>query len=100
DRASAMLRANPSLLTLRTSQGEYAEKPPSSFHIYQWTIGPNVTPLQVAAKFGQAETLRAMAQLASPQQRLLLACNQGQAEEARAIVSANPGIVESLGPHD
>ena len=55
-----MLRANPSLLALRTSQGEYAEQPPSSYHIYQWTIGPNLTPLQVAAKFGQRETIDTM----------------------------------------
>ena len=100
DRASAMLRANPSLLALRTSQGEYAEKAPSSYHIYQWTIGPNLTPLQVAAKFGQRETIETMKQFASPAQQLLLACHEGQQDEARAIVQANPGIIEGLDPAD
>ena len=100
DRARAMLRANPSLLALRTSQGEYAEKPPSSYHIYQWTIGPNMTPLQVAAKFGQRETIDTMKLFASPAQQLLLACHEGLTDEAHAIVRANPGIVESLDPAD
>ena len=46
----AMLEHDPSLLSLRTSQGDYAEKPPSSYHIYQWTIGPSMTPLQTASR--------------------------------------------------
>ena len=100
DRARAMLEADPTLLTLRTSQGDYGEKGPSSYHIYQWTIGPNVTPLQTAAKFQQQETVQVMQQFASPEQRLLLACNRGAKDEARAIVGANPGIVQRLGLAD
>jgi hypothetical protein len=96
----AMLTADPSLLRLRTSQGEYGEKPPSSFHIYQWTIGPNLTPLQVAAKFGQRETLRVMEEFASAADRLLLACHEADGDAARAIVAADPGIVGRLQPPD
>jgi hypothetical protein len=95
-RARAMLEADPELLTLRISQGDYAEKPPSSYHIYQWTIGPNLTPLQTAAKFKQRETLDAMRGFASSEQRLLLACHEGNADEARAIVRDHPGIVGRL----
>ena len=100
DRARAMIEADHTLLGLRTSQGEYAEQPPSSYHIYQWTIGPNRSPLQVAAKFGQLETLRVMQQYASPEQRLLLACHRGMKDEARRIGAQNPGIVARLGPAD
>ncbi len=100
DRARGMLESDPTLLRLRTSQGDYAERPPSSYHIYQWTIGPNLTPLQVAAKFGQRETLRVMETFASPEQRLLLACHEGDRDAATAIVTAHPGIVERLGPPD
>ena len=39
DRVRAMLASNPELLELRTGQGSYAEQPPSSSHIYTWTIG-------------------------------------------------------------
>lgn len=100
DRVRAMLESDPSLLTLRTSQGEYAEKPPSSYQIYQWTIGPNLSPLQVAARFKQRETCEAMRKFASLEERLLLACNLGQEDEARAIVREHPGIVGGLGPVD
>jgi hypothetical protein len=87
---------DPSLLSLRTGQGPYAELGHSSYHIYLWTIGPNVTPLQTGAKFKQFETLAAMKRLATPQQRLLLACDLGDSDEARAIVRDHPGIVEGL----
>jgi ankyrin repeat protein len=95
-RARALLGGDRSLLDLRARQGEYGEKPPSSFHIYLWTIGANLTPLAAASKFNQRETLNAMLAFASPVQRLLLACHSGDADSARAIVRENPGIVESL----
>jgi hypothetical protein len=37
-----------------------------------------------------------MREFAPPEQRLLLACNQGQNDEARAIVRDHPGIVDRL----
>jgi ankyrin repeat protein len=100
DRARAMLEADPSLLDLRTGQGEYAEKHPSSYHIYQWTLGPNLTPLFTAAMFGRDETLRVMEAFASPSQRLLLACHRGDAAAARALAAQHPGIVATLGRTD
>jgi ankyrin repeat protein len=100
ERARTMLERDPSLLSLRTSQGEYAEKHPSSYHIYQWTIGPNLSPLQVASKFERDATVRVMEQFASLEQRLLLACHRADREGARAIVEAHPGIVARLGRAD
>ena len=95
-RVRELLDANPELLSLRTGQGAYGIKPPSSFHIYQWTIGSGLTPLDTAAKFGQRETLDAMLVYASPAQKLLLACHDGDRGAALAIVRSNPGIVEGL----
>jgi ankyrin repeat protein len=100
ERARAMLEGDPSQLLLRTSQGQYGEQPPSSFHIYQWTIGPNLTPLQVASQFAQERTMRVLQRFASPAQQLLLACHRGAVDEARAIVNANPGLIAGLGPED
>ncbi len=97
-RVRAMLEADATFLRLRTSKGNYGEKPPSSYHIYQWTIGPNLSPLHVASKFGQDETLHAMLSFATPTERLLLACHRAEGDEARAIVRANPGIVQRFGP--
>ena len=99
-RARALLDANPALLQLRTGQGEYGEKPPSSFHIYLWMIGSNFTPLQTASRFRQRETLDAMRAYASLEQRLLLACHEGKRDEARAIVDAHPGIIDRLSGAD
>lgn len=100
ERARAMVKENPWLMSLRTGQGEYGEKPPSSSHIYVWTLGANLTPLQVAAKFGNAATVDAMEELATPQQQLLVACHRGDRLRAQQLVAQNPGIVSKLGPGD
>src|SRR6266571_417253 len=73
DKVRAMLDRNPKLLDLRTGRGDYAEKRPSSYHIYMWTIGDALSPLDVAPQFEQEETLQAMLELASPLQRFLSA---------------------------
>jgi ankyrin repeat protein len=96
----ALIEADPSRLSLRTSQGEYGEQPPSSYHIYTWTIGPKLTPLQTAARFRQREAVDVMRAFASPEQLLLLACHEGDRERALAIVRERPGIIESLGEVD
>jgi ankyrin repeat protein len=100
DRVVAMVRADPSLLDLRTTQGEYGEKPPSSYHIYMWTIGPDLSPLRVAAQFGQAETLAAMQANATPRQQLLAALSIGDARAARTLIDAHPGLLDSVTPAD
>ena len=100
DKVRAMLRGHPKLLDLRTAQGDYGEKPPSSYHIYMWTIGDARSPLDVAAQFEQQETVAAMLGFASPLQRLHLACRRGDEAGARALLRENPGIIESMTPGD
>ncbi|HET9003600.1 MAG TPA: ankyrin repeat domain-containing protein, partial [Gemmatimonadaceae bacterium] len=96
DRVRVMLEGNPALLGLRIGRGDYDEKPPSSYHIYFWTIGDSRSPLDVAAQFGHEETVRAMMEFASPLQRLLLACRSGDEHRARELVREHPGIIESM----
>lgn len=96
DRARQMLQHDRTVLNLRTSQGAYAEQPPSSYHIYQWNLGPNLSPLQVAADRGNVETLRAMTEFARPIDRLLLACHRGDREEALAIVRERPDVTHAI----
>src|SRR5512132_1346471 len=96
DRVRAMLQANPKLLDLRTGQGDYGEKPPSSYHIYFWTIGASHSPLDVAAQFEQEDTMRTMLEFASPLQRLYLACRLGDEAQARSVLREHPGIIESM----
>lgn len=100
DRARRILEADPAALRLRTGQGAYGEQPPSSFHIYLWTLGSNRSPMQVAAERGWTETLRLMERFGGPAERLLLACHTGDADAARAIARNHPGLVASLGDVD
>ena len=100
DKVRSLLEENPMLLDLRTGRGDYGEKPPSSYHIYMWTIGDARSPLDVAAQFEQQETLRAMLELASPLQRFVSAARRGDETGTRQILRAHPGIVESMKPDD
>ena len=100
DTVRGMLQENPGLLDLRIGQGDYGEQPPSSYHIYFWTIGASRSPLDVAAQFEQWDTLDAMLAFASPLHRLLLAARRGDAERAREVVRQHPGIVVSMTPQD
>ena len=100
DTVRGMLEANRGLLDLRVGQGEYGEQPPSSYHIYFWTIGANRSPLDVAGQFEQWETLDAMMSFASPLQRLLAAARRGDGEYAREVVRDHPGIIASMTRQD
>jgi ankyrin repeat protein len=100
DKARAMLQANPRSLDVRTGQGDYGERPPSSYHIYFWTIGDGRSPLDVAAQFEQPAALEIMLEFASPLQRLLLACRRGDEAGARTLLREHPGIIESMTPGD
>jgi ankyrin repeat protein len=98
DRALMLIGRSPDALDQRTAQGEYGEQPPSSYHIYFWSIGAGRSPLDVAAQFEHAHTLQALLKVASPAQRLLFACRHGDEVEARSLIRAHPGMVASLSP--
>lgn len=100
DRVQALLEGDASLLDLRTTQGDYAERPPSSFHIYMWTIGADRTPLQVARQFDQSEVVRVMSGYATPRQRILAALIAGDTEEAHELLRAEPDLLNRLAVAD
>jgi ankyrin repeat protein len=95
-----MLESNRDLLDLRTGRGEYGEKPPSSYHIYFWTIGDGRSPLDVAAQFEQRETLEVMRAFTTPMQRLLSACRMGDEKSARALVREHPDLTAAMRPEE
>jgi ankyrin repeat protein len=98
DRARGMLESNRDLLDLRTGRGDYGEKPPSSYHIYFWTIGDSRSPLDVAAQFEQHETREKMLAFATPMQRLLSACRMADETSARALMREYPDLMAAMGP--
>lgn len=100
DRLRAMLAADPSLLELRTAQGEYGEQPPGSYHIYFWTIGPNLSAMQVAVQFRQQEALDVLRSFATPKQRFLAACAAARADDARRMLSERPQLLDEFTPDE
>ena len=100
DRSRAMVDADPALLDLRTGHGTYAEQPPSSHHIYLWTIGEGRSPLDTAAQFEQSGTVEQLLEVATPLQRLHFACRRGDDAAARAVLREHPGIVAAMTPRD
>lgn len=99
-RLRTMLESDPSLLESRTGQGEYGEQPPSSFHIYTWTIGQYLSPLQVAAQFEQDAALDVLRVFASPKERFLAACGRGRATEAKGLLREAPELLDALTAED
>jgi ankyrin repeat protein len=100
ERLKQMLEIDPTVVELRTGKGEYGEKPPSSFHIYTWTIGQYLSPLQVAAQFDQQEALALLRRWAGPKDRLLAACAAARADEAADIMREFPDLVSRLEPEE
>jgi ankyrin repeat protein len=99
-RLRGLLEADPSLIDRRTGRGEYGEQPPSSFHVYTWTLGQNLSPLQVAAQFEQEEALEVLRAFASPKDRFLAACAEGDAAEAGRLLRERPGLLDELTADD
>lgn len=100
DRLRSMLERDPAIVELKTGKGEYGEKPPSSFHIYTWTIGQYLSPLQVAAQFEQKEALDLLRLYSSAKDRFLAACAAARAEEAADILREQPDLMAGLGPEE
>jgi ankyrin repeat protein len=96
DALRAMLEADPALLELRTGHGDYGPQPPGSHHIYYWTIGPNLSPLQAAGQFEQHGALEVLRSFATPKQRFLAACAAARADEARELLREHPRLVAEL----
>ncbi len=96
DTVREMVVSDPTILDQRTGRGDYGEKPPSSYHMYFWTIGDARSPLDVAAQFEQRDTLDAILEFASPIQRFLLACRTVDRPEARSLLSSNPDLIETM----
>ncbi|HET9947590.1 MAG TPA: ankyrin repeat domain-containing protein [Longimicrobiales bacterium] len=96
DRLREILERDPSVVELRTGKGEYGPEPPSASHIYTWTIGQYLSPLQVAVQFEQPDVARLLERYASPKDRFLAACAAARGDEAKAILARQPDLVARL----
>ena len=81
------LRADPACAAARIG------RPPFSApggHIYGWTLGFDLTPIELARKRGNDETVMLLLARASPKVRFLDACWSADDERARAELAAHP----------
>lgn len=68
--------------------------------IYQWTLGFNLSPHEVALKHGHESVYKLMLENTPPRHQLLVACTSANRPLAESIVQAYPKVIEELDPED
>jgi ankyrin repeat protein len=69
-------------------------------HIYGWTLGFDLTPADVARKFGHADIAELIVSALSPKARLIDALWCGNAEHVRRELDRHPAALKDLEPHE
>jgi ankyrin repeat protein len=96
--ARRLIDADPSCLAARTNMPGYAPVPP--FNCYCWSLGWYLSPHEVALKFEQQAMYDFLLSKSSAKARFLVACSRGDEAAARALLDANPRLLEQLTPQD
>lgn len=91
------LRADPFCAEARIGRPPFSAP---GLHIYGWTLGFDLTPADVARKFGRAEVAELLVSHLSPAARLIDALWLGDGVRARAEIARNANIVAELPPDD
>lgn len=68
--------------------------------IYNWTLGHDLTPLDVARKFGHREVAELLLEHAPPKARLVDAIWRGDGTAARAVLEADRAVLKELEDDD
>ena len=68
--------------------------------IYQWSLGFNLSPHEVALKRGHKKIYEFLIESSAPREKLLVACTSANRSMAEAIVADQPDIVSSLDAED
>jgi ankyrin repeat protein len=97
DLVEACLRADPVSAEARIGRPPFSAP---GIHIYGWTLGFDLTPADVARKFGHPQVAQLLISHLSPTGRLLDALWTGDAVRARAEIAQNPDVVDHLQPDD
>jgi ankyrin repeat protein len=69
-------------------------------HIYGWTLGFDLTPTDVARKFGHADVAELLLSQLSPKARLIDALWCADGERARRELARHPKAIDELEPHE
>lgn len=68
--------------------------------IHQWTLGFNLSAIEVAGRYGRANALGALNRLSGPRDRFLAACLMADETSAREILSKHSDLMSSLSSDD
>ena len=69
-------------------------------HIYGWTLGFDLTPADVARKFGHTDVVELIVSRLSPKARLIDALWCGDGDRARRDLDRHPAALKGLEPHE
>jgi len=93
----ACLRTDPGAAEARIGRPPF-DAP--GIHIYGWTLGFDLSPADVARKFGHGEVAELLVAHLSPTARLIDALWNGDGMRADALIARNPGAIEGLNSFD
>jgi ankyrin repeat protein len=89
--AEKLLRAEPDYVRWRINAECFPMRNPrAGGTIYQWTLGFNLSPHQVAAKFGHREMLEKLMNASPTEVRLVNACWLSDADLVEKVLAADP----------
>lgn len=97
DLVRRVLESDPGAINRRIGQENDPHVPRApGLHIYVYSFGDNKSPHQVALKYGYRQLYQILLERSSPQRQFMAACERADAETARSILKAFPGIAASL----
>ena len=92
-----VLKDDPRASEARTGRGDFTTKSSNGGHISIYVLGPDKTPLQLAAERGSRKVLDELLKSATPPQRLVAAAWAEDEALVQEIVKAHPSIASEMG---
>ena len=100
-RTAALLEADPDAIRTTVSSGYFPMRDPrAGGTIYNWTLGSDKSPHEIAREFGHHELCAFLLSRSPLDVKLAAACELGDEALVDEIVAAQPGAAASLRPAD
>ena len=95
------IQEHPNAMEARTNRDGYPPTPRAQGgHMYLYNLGGNLSPHQIAQKYGHTEVYNYLIQHSSPKVRFLDACERADEVTARKILDENSTIMSQLSDVD
>jgi ankyrin repeat protein len=101
DRVRSLLDADAKCVRVRGNEQFFPmENKKAGGIIYQWSLGPNASPYQAAAKFAHQDVIRLLMDRSPVQERLIACCWMHDGPAVAELVARNPGLADGLSEAD